>query len=230
MTAPAQRQPAYVLHRRAYRETSSIVDFLTLEHGRVAGVATGTRGSRRARLVEPFSRLEIGWRGKGRLVTVTGCETVHRWRLDGRRLFAGMYLNELMMRSLPLEDAVTELYRVYEAALAALAAEDDIEPTLRVFEKCLLREIGYGLTFDIDAADGGDVRDDGAYEFVEGAGFRAVAADTPGALPGAVLKDIAHDRYDSAAARRAAKAILRRALKPHLGDRPLASRELFRRV
>ena len=141
-----------------------------------------------------------------------------------------MYLNELMMRSLPLEEAVTELYRVYEAALASLAAEDDIEPTLRVFEKCLLREIGYGLTFDLDAADGGEVRNDGAYEFVEGAGFHAVAADTPGALPGAILRDIARDRYDSAAARRAAKAILRRALKPHLGDRPLASRELFRRV
>ena len=230
MTAPALRQPAYVLHRRAYRETSSIVDFLTLDHGRVAGVARGTRGGRRTRLVEPFSRLLIGWRGKGRLVTITDCETAHRWGLEGRRLFAAMYLNELAVRALPLEETVTELFRVYEAALSALEADDDVEPTLRVFEKCLLREIGYGLTFDADADSGGDVRDEAAYEFVDGEGFRAVAPGTPGAWPGAVLRDVAHDRYDSAAARKAAKTILRRALKPHLGDRPLASRELFRRA
>lgn len=228
MTAPAERQPAYVLHRRAYRETSSIVDFLSMEHGRVAAVARGTRGSR-GRPVEPFTRLEVGWRGKGRMVTVTACETVHRWRLDGRRLFAGMYLNELMMRALPPEETVGELFRVYEAALAALEADDDIEPILRVFEKCLLREIGYGLTFDVDAADGGAVLDDRMYEFVDGAGFHAVAAGTPGGWRGGVLKGIAEDRYDAPGVRRAAKAILRRALKPHLGDRPLASRELFRR-
>lgn len=227
MTAPAQGQPAYVLHRRAYRETSSIVEFLTAEYGRVAAVARGTRGSR-ARPVEPFSRLEVGWRGKGRLVTVTSCEAVHRWRLDGRRLFAAMYLNELTMRALPPEEAVAELFRVYEAALAALETDEDIEPTLRVFEKCLLREMGYGLTFDVDAADGGAVHDDGVYEFVDGEGFHEVAAGTHGAWRGAVLKEIAHDRYDAPGVRRAAKAILRRALKPHLGDRPLASRELFR--
>ncbi len=227
MTAPAERQPAYVLHRRAYRETSSIVDFLSMEHGRVAGVARGTRGGR-ARPVEPFTRLEVGWRGKGRMVTVTACETVHRWRLDGRRLFAGMYLNELMMRALPPEEEVADLFRVYEAALAALEAGEDLEPTLRVFEKCLLREIGYGLTFDIDATDGGALREDQVYEFVDGEGFHAVAAGTPGAWRGAVLKGIADDRYDAPGVRRAAKAILRRALKPHLGDRPLASRELFR--
>ena len=230
MTAPAQQQPAYVLHRRAYRETSAIVDFLTQDHGRVAGVARGTRGDGRSRLVEPFSRLAVSWRGKGRLVTVTGCETAHRWRLDGHRLFAGMYLNELMVRVLPVEEAVTDLFRVYEAALAALETEDDIEPTLRMFEKCLLREIGYGLTFDVDAARGEEVRDDAMYEFVDGAGFHAVAGGTPGAWPGAVLKDIARDQYESATVRRAAKAILRQALKPHLGDRPLASRELFRRA
>ena len=229
MTAPAQRQPAYVLHRRAYRETSSIVDFLTLAHGRVAAVAAGTRGGgRRVRLVEPFSRLEVAWRGRGRLVTVTACETVHRWRLAGRRLFAGLYLNELMMRALPLEESVAELFRVYEAALAALESEEDLEPTLRVFEKCLLREIGYGLTFDIEAAEGAAVRDDGVYEFVEGEGFLPARAGMSGTWPGGVLKAIAHDRYDEDEVRRAAKAILRRALKPHLGDRPLAARELFR--
>ena len=33
------RQPAYLLHARAYRETSAIIEMLSLDHGRVAGVA-----------------------------------------------------------------------------------------------------------------------------------------------------------------------------------------------
>lgn len=34
---------AYVLHRRPYRETSYIVDFFTLEEGRISAVAKGVK-------------------------------------------------------------------------------------------------------------------------------------------------------------------------------------------
>jgi len=37
---------AYVLHRRPYRETSYIVDFFTLEEGRVSAVAKGVKNSK----------------------------------------------------------------------------------------------------------------------------------------------------------------------------------------
>ena len=47
MTRRIVDEPAYVLHVRAYRETSAIIDLLTLQHGRVSVVARGVR--RRAR-------------------------------------------------------------------------------------------------------------------------------------------------------------------------------------
>ncbi|MEC8417605.1 MAG: recombination protein O N-terminal domain-containing protein, partial [Pseudomonadota bacterium] len=37
---------AYVLHRRPYRETSYIVDFFTLEEGRISAVAKGVKNSK----------------------------------------------------------------------------------------------------------------------------------------------------------------------------------------
>ena len=228
MTVTVLRQPAYLLHARAYRETSAIVELLTLEHGRVAGVARGVRGGRRPQPIEAFCLMEIGWRGRGALVTVTGREAVQRWHLAGRALFAGMYVNELLVRSLRPAEAAPNLFRAYQMTLGRLASEDDLEPPLRMFEKRLLFELGYGPTFDFESISGAAVVDDRAYVFAEGEGFRVAGAATKNSFPGRVLKDIARDRYEATDVRRAAKIILRRALKPHLGPRPLAARELFR--
>ena len=228
MTVTVLRQPAYLLHARAYRETSAIIDLLTLEHGRVAGVARGVRGGRRPQPIEAFCLMEIGWRGTGSLVTVTGREAVQRWHLAGRALFAGMYVNELLVRSLRPAEAVPNLFRTYQVTLGRLASEDDLEPPLRVFEKRLLFELGYAPTFDSESISGAAMVDDRAYVFAEGEGFRVAGAAADDTFSGRVLKDIARDRYEATDVRRAAKIILRRALRPHLGPRPLAARELFR--
>ena len=37
-------QPAFVLHTRAWRETSLLVEVLTYEHGRVGLIARGVHG------------------------------------------------------------------------------------------------------------------------------------------------------------------------------------------
>ena len=36
-------EPAFLLHRKAYRETSALVDLLTLNHGRIRAVADAAR-------------------------------------------------------------------------------------------------------------------------------------------------------------------------------------------
>ncbi|MYA16376.1 MAG: hypothetical protein F4Z28_06165, partial [Gammaproteobacteria bacterium] len=38
MVQPADRQPAFVLHRRAYRESSALVELLTRDFGIVGAV------------------------------------------------------------------------------------------------------------------------------------------------------------------------------------------------
>ena len=228
MAEPILRQPAYVLHRRPYRETSAILELLTRDHGRVAAVARAARRARRPQLAEPFATLEVAWRGRGRLVTLTACETTRRFALTGRPLFAGLYLNELLTRALQPEEAVTALFAAYGETLTRLAAEADLEPALRTFEKRLLRELGYELAFDREWASGAPIAAEGTYELVGAEGFRATAADGVATYRGAVLRAIAQDHYREWEVRRAAKVILRKALRAHVGERPLQSRELFR--
>ena len=228
-------EPAYVLHRRPYRETSMIVDLLTPGFGRIGVVARGVRGGARRRggaSLEPFARLLIGCAGRGGLMTLGGAEVVNHRSLSGHALFAGLYLNELVVRLLRADDAHPALFDGYDAAVAALAGGAGLEPELRRFERLLLKESGYEVVFDADAETGEPVSAGRHYRYTPDFGFtRAQAAfDSAAVYEGAVLLAIAADAYEHTAVRRAAKRILRRALEPHLGDRPLQSRLVFAAV
>ena len=67
-------QPAYVIHRRPYRDTSALLDVFTAEHGRVGVVARGvrrqSRGSSKAALLQPFKPLLVSLSGRSELKTL----------------------------------------------------------------------------------------------------------------------------------------------------------------
>lgn len=227
MPRPAERQPAYILHRRAFRETSLIVDFLSRDFGRIGGVVRGARGRRRRTLqIEPFQRVAATWRGRGQLVNVIGSESVDAHRLAGAQLFAGLYLNELLVKTLSPEEPVPAVFARYGETLSALAGDDDLEPKLRGFERHLLDELGYGLSFDRDVRSGRPIDADAAYELVPGEGFQAARSASGGFLSGRQIAAIAAGDYREAAVRRAAKRIFRQALRPRLRS-ALATRALF---
>src|ERR1700675_5081227 len=148
-------QPAFVLHAHPYRETSLIVEAFTADYGRVALVA---RGAKRPRselrgVLQAFQPLTLSWAGGGELKTLIRAE----WRsglplVSGSALLCGFYLNELLLKLLPREDAHPQLFNDYQDALARLAAGADQATVLRRFELRLLAELGYALplTHDVD--------------------------------------------------------------------------------
>src|SRR5574343_1864623 len=121
-------QPAYVLHTLPFRETSLIVEVFTRDDGRIALLARGARRPRAAirGLMMGFQPLEIGWSGKGDVLTLMKAE----WQggqplLGGEALFCGYYLNELLIHLLPREDAHPLLFARYGALLAHLAGDQN---------------------------------------------------------------------------------------------------------
>jgi DNA repair protein RecO (recombination protein O) len=205
----ASALPAFVLHSRPYKETSALVDFFTPE-GRLRAVLRGARG-KAGSLARPFAPLELELRGRGELKNVCRLEAsgIAHW-LQGQTLYSGMYLNELLLRLLPAEDPHPALFEHYALTLQALAANPPLEPLLRAFEWRLLDELGYGL-----------------YRLRPDAGLEAVAQLQPGLFQGADLLAMAEADWSSPSALAAAKRLMRQALAPHLGGRPLVSRELF---
>ena len=234
MTLPAAKdQPAYVLHRRAFRETSAIVELLTRDFGRVAAVVRGVKGGGRPRMsVEPFTRTEVAWRGRGQMVTVIGSEAVQATHLTGDALFAGLYVNELLIKTLQPQEPVESVFRYYGTTLTALAGDDDLEPALRRFEKGLLDELGYGLVFDVDVKTGLPIEAHKTYRAVDGEGFHETGsgdAEHEATLTGAEITAIANGDFTGHRARAGAKLVLRHALRQRLGGKRLNTRQLFTR-
>jgi DNA repair protein RecO (recombination protein O) len=156
-----EQQPAFVLHGRAYRETSLLLECFTRDHGRVGLIARGVRKekSRLPRaLLQPLTPISLAWSGSGELATLTAVEA----RADalvfvGEPLLCGLYLNELLLRLTVRQDAHAELFATYAQTLARLACGEAPAWTLRRFERDLLEHLGYGLNPAIDAQTGSAV-------------------------------------------------------------------------
>jgi len=229
--------PAYILHQRPYGNTSMLLEAFTASSGRIGLVARGVRrqGSRTRALLEPFQPLLLGWRGRGELKTLTGVEEAapgHPPR--GRALYAGYYCNELILRLIERDSAETTVFAAYERVLGALQGEQIPEAALRAFELDLLEALGYAPELQMTADTGEDVIADREYDFFADTG--PVAITGPQARPasvrvrGASLLALAARNLEDPDALRSARRILRAALDPLLGGKPLKSRSVYRQL
>jgi len=224
--------PAFVLHQRAWRETSRTVEIWSREHGRLGLVARGVRRPRSPfrSLLQPFTPLLVSWTQRGELGNLTGLEAVAPpARLQGRALMAGFYLNELLLRLLPRQDAHPLLYEHYADAVESLASQRTA-PVLRVFEKHLLAAMGYGLVLTHTAADEAAVRADDRYRYdLDSGPVPASEQQTAGFLiSGRALLALHHEALDDADDLKAVKRLLRAALVRHLDGRDLKTSNVMR--
>ncbi|MGE0486551.1 MAG: DNA repair protein RecO [Gammaproteobacteria bacterium] len=220
----------YVLHRRRYRESSLIVEFLTPTRGRLAAVARGAmrRKSDLAAVLQPLVPLVIETRGRGELQTLVRAEASAPARpMAGRALYAVFYLNELLMRLTVADDPHPELFQAYEATLAELG-EGKLEAPLRRFETILLDVIGLGLHLDSEAGGGRPLRAEGDYLYIVDAGPEPYTTGRHGCrVRGTTLLALAAGGPFDGETAREAKRLMRYVINHHLDGRPLASRELF---
>lgn len=229
-------QPAFILHHRPYRESSLIIDFLTQEYGRISLIARGVRvaRSKNRSILQSFVPLFVSWQGKSELMTLTGVEASEPpFRLRGNCLLSGFYLNEILMRVLHKHDPYTALYSLYDDTLRALQREGLQQKILRLFEKKLLEELGYGLQLQYDILTGKPLVAEERYRFHPEQGFKLCQGNE--ALPewtflGKSLLALLAEDFNEVDCLRDAKRLMRLAFLPLLGSKPLQSRKLFLEV
>jgi DNA repair protein RecO (recombination protein O) len=223
-----QPQPAFLLHKRPYRETSALVELLTLEHGRVRAVAQGVQrpGSRSRGRLQPFAPLHVTWVGEGelkrlRLMESRGAAAL----LAGEGLLCGLYANELLTRTLPVELPVPDVFAFYTALLEALPRPDGRAMALRCLEFTLLDALDALPRYT--TPEGEELDPQARYRF--DAASRAFVPGSPG-IDGRTLRLLAGGDWAAPGLAGPAKAVARAALAPLLGTRPLRSRELMRQL
>lgn len=230
---PVHLQPAYVLHRRAYRENSFLVDLFTPEFGRLTAVAKGVRKGGAAGLLQPFVPLLVSWGGKGELMTLTHVEAHQPVKsLRHECLFAGFYLNELLTYLLQKWDAQPVLFAIYKQTLAALQTGKLEQQVLRAFEQDLLQVLGYGLLVRQDGVLAQVFLPDNYYRFSLEQGFVLCEHETQedrnsNIFSGKSLLAIAKKNWQVENSLQDAKRLTRIVLFSLLGTRTLHSRRLF---
>jgi DNA repair protein RecO (recombination protein O) len=231
-----ERQAAFVLHTRPYRETSLVLEAMTRDYGRIALVAKGVRRPRSAMrgVLMAFQPLEMTWSGKGEVVTLHHAE----WQggqplLEGRALLCAYYLNELLLNLLPREDAHEQVFDHYARTLQALAASATPDAAffsgcLRRFEKRLLGELGYGLMLTHDTSDN-PIRTASRYLYEMESGPRVVADSeaVAGTISGQTLLDMDAESFGNPVSLAESKQLMRSLMAFYLNGRQLHSRRLF---
>ena len=225
-------QPAYLLHRRAYRDASVIAEFITRDHGRVALVARGAgKGSRRC--LEAFTPLLLSYTSRGELGSLAAVEAVGRARsLAQDEVFCAYYANELVLRLTHQGEPLPELFEDYASLLEALAVPSHARRGLRLFEKRLLDQLGYGVELTREWRSGRPLESTLRYRIVPEQGPEPVtdmakneAADV---FTGASLLSLAHEELADRVALHDARRLLRLWLDYYLDGRPLKSRQVMR--
>ena len=222
-----QQQQSWVLHTRPYRESSLLLELFTRDHGRVALVAKGVRGKKNATPPRQFVQALASWVGRGPLFTLTECELSAGLGLQGDALACGFYVNELLLRMLEPLDVHESLFATYTRTIEQLTSDRSHSATLRVFEHELLRECGYAPDFGFTWQTGEPIRADRHYQLQSERGFVEVHK-SDSSVSGEQLIAISASDFTSPAVRKAARQLFASALRPHLGQKPLASRDLLR--
>jgi DNA repair protein RecO (recombination protein O) len=150
-------EPAFVLHRYDWSESSLILELLTRHQGRVAVVARGAKrpSSNFRPVLLPLQPLHVAFGGDAEIRNLRSAEWLGGQVMPtGESLLSGYYLNELLLRLLARDDPHPALFDVYAAAVRLLCASDAqlLQPALRAFELLLLREIGLLPALDAQTA------------------------------------------------------------------------------
>lgn len=221
-------EPAFILHRRQYSESSLLLEVLTPARGRLGMLARGARGGRSglAAALQPFQELRVDASGAGELLRLTRAEAVGGpVALVGERALAGLYCNELVVRFLPRADPSAAAFERYRQVLIELADAPAPAWPLRRFERDLLALLGYGIDYGADA-DGAGLDPAAHYRLQPERGFVAVAEGV-GGYPGSALLALAQDQPPEASQLRAMRGLLRDLLGAQLTGAPLRSWRLL---
>ncbi len=177
------RDEGILLAVRAHGESSAIIETLTREHGRHAGLVRGARGAKLAPVLQPGTQLALDWRA--RLAEHLGHFRIEPVRsraaaimADRTALAALNAIGALLVTLLPEREPNPEVYH-RTVALADALAEGTWDWPARYahWELALLTALGFGL--DLSACSATGATEDLVY--VSPRTGRAVCHDAGGA-------------------------------------------------
>ncbi len=182
-------EPAYVLHRHDWSESSLILEIFTRNHGRIALVAKGAKrpSSGLRPILLPMQPLHLAFGGDSEIRTLKSAEWMGGHVMPtGEALLSGYYLNELVLSLLARDDPHPGLFDIYANVVGVISSGhgEALQTALRAFELLLLREIGLLPMLDAQTMTLAALKTDVSYSLVSEGGLRQASDADRNSLPG----------------------------------------------
>lgn len=183
-------EPAYVLHRYDWSESSLILEVFTRQHGRIALVAKGAKRPTSAfrPVLLPLQPLHLTYGGDAEIKTLKSAEWQGGYTMPmGDALMSGYYINELLLGLLARDDPHPRLFDHYAQTVHLVASEHGalLQAALRSFELLLLCELGLLPQLNVQTLTYAELDDEQSYVLAPEAGLRCSGAQDKHALSGA---------------------------------------------
>jgi DNA repair protein RecO (recombination protein O) len=140
----------FVLAARRHGESALIVDLLTREHGRHAGLVRGGQSPRARAMLQPGNEVAAAWRGRlNEHLGTIGCELVRahaaRFLDDPGRLAGLTSAAALVGGALPEREPHKDVFASFAQLIEAFDSAVDWRAQYVRWEQNLLRALGFGL-------------------------------------------------------------------------------------
>src|SRR5215470_12719631 len=144
------RDTGFVLAARRHGESGVIVELLTAEHGRHAGLVRGGQSPRLRAVLQPSNKVVATWRGRlAEHLGMLSCELVRahaaRFLDDPDRLAALAAATAIIAAALPEREPQPEVFVAFEDLIEALDSGTDWLARYIGWERDLLAALGFGL-------------------------------------------------------------------------------------
>ncbi len=221
-------QPAYILHRRDWQNSSLILDLFTLDHGCISVLARGGKQSKSVALFQPFIHLLISWAGRSDLKTLVSIDG-RSAPADEKQYLPLLYVNELLNAFLPRQEANPEIFILYRELLTNLDCHFG-EKQLREFERSLMKMLGYLPDTSLNAGSGELIASNDYYQFLASSGFVPCGEKDQNAIAGRTIIAWNQKQYEDRQVLHLAKTIMRCIIDFNLHGKRLKSRDIYHQI
>ena len=137
----------FLIHTRDYRETSSILNIFTSQGGIESLIFKGKHTNKDRFRFSIFNEYSFTFNDKYSLPYLTKFEVLNQYVFDKKYYLLGLYVNELLYKTLKDGYDFDKVYIYYKEFLINLSdTNDSLGRLALLFEKNLLQNLGYEIS------------------------------------------------------------------------------------
>lgn len=233
------KDPAYLLHLRPYRDSSVVAHFLTHDNGKLSAIVSGMKStkSEKKALLQVCQGLSISYSLKTNLSKISAIERLGKATKTPSISYFMLYqyAHELLLKILPEQLPVMTIFQTYEQFLSLLV-DDKPHLALRRLEIALIEQFSSLPDFTVTQDTQQSINSEQSYYFDSEQGITEIQVSSHGRrVSGDYLRAFHYiyhhsDDHASEALAQGAQPVTRYLINHLLGNQVLKTRSIYKEL